>query len=525
MMTYVTLDSQDGVYASDFLRFPVDSIFRDVREVEWLTMEIPHNHALTIDDASSTLFFSEELAYFKAKLPNGPYTCQTLCKAIEAAMACATDVLMPDGEGPRNRYTVNLLTDSSRLSISSDGGVPFAIHMYRSMLKICSLRRLGTNGTVHITIAHHHCQEQPMVRGSILDVFVPGKLPTMVQVLHSVGDVILVQFVDKCDAFDRDVSNEDEGWTLQAICRDTVLPELLGLGTTDLRSSQPIHVLSSSSPLLGNGSVGEKHMYLGLAHPHGCVPNDLVLLDGFEGGFINGQLARVITVVSEQQIVVQVDASRLGAFPKHQNLHISLHGKKHSFKVQESKLESAEENYICVRAEVEKGDLKKMLAMKFSEATPVKMLPPVPTRDWILGQVTILTEISKTGCILRLRCPYKHSSSPKASIKRNAVVGMKKMGFLHKKSVLCMRLRLGTKEAYGVLSLKENNGHIFGRAQMKDGAFLASSDHSLVGKATFDPPLERVPFLEISFATPQGIFVHPNLLGDFSMLLRLSSSY
>jgi hypothetical protein len=521
MYTYVTVDSQDGVGTPDnFMRFPVDSVFRDVREVEWLTMEISHDHALTIDESSKALFFTEELRFYKAELPLGAYSSASLCKALEAAMSCAT---AEDGEGPRNKYTVRLLEDSSRLSISSDGGVAFAIHNFKAMLKIKSLRRLGTDKTVQITAAHHH-EGQPMVRGSLLRVFMPGKLPAMVQVLHAVGDVLLVHQVGN-DAFERDINSEEEGWTTQAICNDTVLPELLGLGATDLRSSQPIQVTSSSSPLLGtSGSVEQKPMHLGLAHPHGCVEGDVVSLDGFEGAFVNGQMARVMTVVSEQQLVVGVDASRMGAFPKNQNLRLSANGKEFSFRVQESTLESAEENCVCVRVAVERGDLKQLLAMKAHEATPARMLPPVPSREWIGENVTVLAQVSKLGGSLLLRCPYKHVGSPNSSIKRNAVVGMKKMSFLHKKSVLFMRLRLGTKEACGVVSLKENNRHVFGRAQMKEGAFLVSSDHSLVGRAKFDPPLERVRFLEIAFETPQGAVVHPNLLGDFSMLLRLSCS-
>lgn len=106
-------------------------------------------------------------------------------------MSCATDVIAPDSEGPRNSYAVHILGDSSRLSISSDGGVAFAIHTYTAMLKIRSLHRLGTDGTVQITVVHNsHSHHQPIVRGGILRVFVSSTLPIMVQVLHSVGGVL-----------------------------------------------------------------------------------------------------------------------------------------------------------------------------------------------------------------------------------------------------------------------------------------------------------------------------------------------
>ena len=529
LTSYVTLDSQDGCPTSEagVLRFPIDSVFRNVSEVEWLTMEVQSNHALTIDAASSTLYFTEDLKFFKAQLPYGHYTCQSLCKAIEAAMCCATDVLVPESEGPRNAYSVRMLGDSSRLSISSssDGGVPFAVHTYQALMKIRSLRRFGTEGTTQITVVHH--ETEPMARGSVLQVFRPAMLPVMVQVIRAVGNVLLVRPVGG-EVFDQDVNGEDEGWSLKAICQDTSLPDLLGLGTKDLRSSQPIHVVSSSSPLLGTAAtaLSERAMHVGLACPHGCVEGDVVSLDGFEGGFVNGQQARVLTVVSEQQLVVQVDVSHMGSFSTDQPLCVSVHGKEYAFRVPRAMAAHAQQNVLCVRMSVDRADMEKLESLKalHAEWLPAKMLPPVPCREWLGGHVTLKVDTATLPSSLMMRCPYHHLSSPNACIKRNAVVGLKKMRLLHKKSVLLMRLRLGMTEAYGVVSLKDNNRNVFGRAQMKDGGFLASSDHSLVGRAHFDPPLERVPFLEVAFVTPQGCVVQPNVLGEYSLLLRLRGS-
>ena len=523
--SYVTLDSQDGCQTSEpgVLRFDIDSVYRNVSEVEWLTMEVRQNHALTIDGGSSTLYFTEDLTFFRAELPHGSYTCQSLCKALEAAMCCATDVLCPESQGPRNGYSVRMLGDSSRLCISSDGTVPFSLHTYHTLLKVLSVRRLSAK-EVQMTIACH--EAEPIARGSVLHVFRPTILPATVQVIHAVGNVLMVRDVEGA----LDLNTKSEGWTVQALCQRTSLPELLGLGGVDLRSSQPIQVMSSSSPLLGTAgtAIQERTMHVGLACPHGCVEGDVVLLDGFEGGFMNGQQARVQSVVSEQQLLVQVDASHMGVFPKDQLLRLSVLGKEYAFRVHHSMLAHAQHNMICVKVFLDRADMAKVEALKALKAAtewlPAKVLPPVPCREWLGGQVSLRVDSSKYPGSLILRCPYQHLSSPNACIKRNAVVGLKKMNLLHKKSVLLMRLRLGMKEALGVLSLKSNNMHVFGRAQMKDGGFLASSDHSLVGRARFDPPLERVPFLEVAFVTPQGCVVQPNVLGEYSLLLRLYAS-
>ena len=530
MTSYVTLDSQDGVatHETGVLRYPIDSVFRHVSEVEWLTMEIQNNHALTITATSNTLYFSEDLKFFKAQLPCGSYTCASLHKAIEAAMCCATDVMSPESQGPQNGYSVRMLADSSRLCISSDGSVPFCLHNCQQAFKIRSVRRLG-KGDAQVTIWCH--DEEPIARGSVLRVFRPGKPAAVVQVIHEVGSVLLIrQWGDDegvCLAEGENV-DVDEDWTLQPLCQGTSLPELLGLGLKDLRSNHPIPVMHSSSPLLGNAgtSVSRKSMHLGLARPHGCVEGDAVLLDGFEGGFMNGQEAKVLTVVSEQQVAVEVDASRMAAFVSTDVVRFSVQGHDFSFRVGHAMVMQAQENSVCVKIPIDRADVTKVESLKQLAASiqwlPVKMLSPVPCGEWVVGRVSVKVDTTsgKYPGSLLLRCKYHHKASPDACIKRNAVVGVKKMNLLHQKSVLLMRLRLGMTEAKGVWSLKDNNVHVFGRAQMKEGGFLAAHDHSLVGKACFHPPLEHVSYVDVGFVTSQGCPVQSSVLGDYSLLLQ-----
>lgn len=527
---HITLDSQDGVPTPErgVLRFTMDSVLRNISNIEWVTLEVQENHALTIDDKSDTLYFSEELRCFKATLPHGAYTCASLHAAIETAMCCATDVVDALNEGPRNAYSVRVLQDSSRLCISSDGSVPFALHNFQDILKIRSLRRLGPF-EAQVTVLYH--DSEPFARGNILHIFRPGTAPIHIQVLHAVTNVVLVRLLAKSPSsdFDRDINSEHEGWTLQAVCHGTTLPDLLGLGPKDLRSNSPIPVVQSSSPLLGNTgtAVDTKTMHLGVTCPHGCLEGDVVLLDGFEAPFLNGQLARVSKVVSEQQILVDIDARQLVTFPRDQVLRFLVEGDPCTIHVHHATVLQAQENSVVLKVSTHNSLMSAEKSPRRAKGKwlATKVMPPVPCKEWTKGDIEILQVGDEAGASFLIRWPYRHVPSPEACIQRNAIVGVKKMNLLHKKSVLLMRLRVGTTEAYGITALNgSNNIRVFGRAQMKQSGFLAKGDHSLVGRTSFQPPLERTSFLDVCFLTPQNHVVHPNVLGDYSLLLQVQAS-
>lgn len=527
-VTHITLDSQDGIptHEPGVLRFVIDSTLRHVSDIEWLTFEVQANHALTIDARSDKLFFSEDLRFFTAVLPHGSYTAESLQAAIQAAMACATDRV--DGQGPRNRYEVRMLRDSNRVCIAADGTVAFALHNFQDLVKIGSLRRMGAD---EAQITFLSSTPEPMARGSLIEIFHPGSLPTMAQVLHAVGTTVLVKALQG-PVLEQDVAGEGAGWTLRPLCHATALPELLGLGETDLRSSLPITIVSSSSPLLGKGitNLQKTLMHVGVDSPHGCVKGDRVLLDGFEGCvFLNGQEAAVQEVVSEQQLVLQVDASGLAQVPRDRPFRLTVDDKPFTFHPALTGALQAGENVFLTKIVVDRKDLasfQKLHDIAKGTWISAKLLPPFPSAEWSKGPLQVRTETSsKFPGAFVVKCQYHHpSASAGAFIKRSAVVGSKKMNGLHRKSVLLMRLRLGMSEAYGVMSLRQNNVAAFGRAQVKEGGYLTAADHSLVGYARFDPPLERVPFMDVSFLTPQGAVVPPNILGEYSVLLRCVAS-
>eukprot|EP00952_Eustigmatos_sp_NYUAD-ZCMA_P006882 29434-Eustigmatos_ZCMA.PRE.1 len=87
-----------------------------------------------------------------------------------------------------------------------------------------------------------------------------------------------------------------------------------------------------------------------------------------------------------------------------------------------------------------------------------------------------------------------------------------------------MRLRMGRTEAYGMTVVKPNNLSIFGRAQLRKGGLLTSTDHSVVGVWQFYPPVARVPFIDIALLGDDGTTIDPSRTGNYSILLRYGGS-
>lgn len=522
------------------MRFHIDCPLKQVRDVEWMAFEHPQNDALTIDARSDALYFSEDGHHFKATLPHGSYTETSLPKALQSAMACATGTVPVNASTgktytykdkvirPRNQYTVRVLQDSGRVSISSrhdQQTIPFAIHTFQGSLKVRSFRWINLTEaqlTVHVDTAI-----LPIARGNIVDIVRPRMQPLRVQVVHTVYSTILVRVVGTADR--GDVVVNVQGWTVfPSDDTGTLLPELLGLGDRDLWSEEPLTILQSSNPLVETVPMDRKPMHLAVASPHGCIQGDVVTLDGFEGsggGFMNGQRAQVTQVVSEQQMIVHVDASILGKFlPLHRPLHCMLT----LLRYQASS---------CITIPV--GDVLRVEAHdttvtvtfeRIGEDTDndedwvsVRLLGPVPWRGW-LQKDNVFLKRGVSEVALRY-FPFQHAITSHTSLQRNGVVGSRKMNLLHTRAVLLMRLRLGRTEACGIVALKKNNLHIFGRAQMSQPHLtMSGSNHALVGKAYFNPPLGKVPYVDVCFLTPEGSVVHPNTLGDFSLLLRCITS-
>lgn len=509
---YLNLDSQDGVWegAAGTMRFPLPSALRNVCEMEWLTFEVQQDHALTITEKTNVLYFSEELVFLRAVLPCGSYTQESLQGAIESAMACAQEFSTKYHRGPKNTYFVRLMEDSSRLCISSNGVVPFAIHNFQEHVKVTSFRSLGSD-KAHVEIST--VETDPLARGAMVELLHPSVVPIKAQVLHSVGRTLLVQLFGS-DGW----PNELQQWSLRSVGHESVLGDLLGLGPRDLKSNGPIKVLHSSNALCSQ-------LHLGMDAPHGCVEGDVVSLDGFAGSFLNGQQVPVKRVVSDQQMVVDVDVTRVGGVDQHV-LRFCVKNREFAFSVQKCDFWKCDESAFYVKSSVVKSEASAQHWKALKETVghswhPVKMLPPVPSKEWARASISV--KCDDLSYELAWKCTLKptHGIEVEAFIKRHAVVGAKKMNLLHKKSVLFMRLRVGgMTEPRGVMALTTQGLEVFGRAQVRDGGFMTSQDHSLVGRSYFDPPLERIPFVDVTFCTPQGSMVHPNILGDFSMLLR-----
>jgi len=416
-------------------------------------------------------------------------------------MACA--VARQDGQGPSNRYEVRLLPDSSRVCISGRGPQAFAVHAFRESVAVQQVRRL-VQGDWQVTFFSP--LQEPMARGSLVEVFVPSAPATTAQVLHASGTMVVVRRLEGPELMSSSSSSSSSDWTVRPFSYRTVLPELLGLGDQDLSSSARLPIVACS---------GLEGFHVGTRGPHGLVPGDVVVVDGVEG--LCGTEAVVDAVVSEQQVSLRVRMA--GVTPC--KLTLAFQGRVVELCAAPNVV-ALDKDAGTVTVEVEDaGTVGKALmkGVETGEWVEVKMLPPYPRVEWGCGRVCVRRkEDGEEGLLFRLHLSHPRVT-PQSSLTRMAVVGVKSMA--RETRVLLVRLWLGLTEAYGVSS---NRLRVFGRAQVKGDGVLTSTDHSVVGVAAFRPPLERASFVEVSFLTPQGQKIPVNILGECSMLLRIEAS-
>jgi hypothetical protein len=542
LLQHLTLNSQDGQPTNDpgFLRFDIDSSLCNVSSVEWLTMEVHPTSptdadAVVVTPTNRHLHFSEDLDHFCATLPCGEYTEVHLLAAVEAAMACATPVVAGvAGAAPQNTYRVR--RHGTRVGVSTRGSRPFALHVFHERLPIRSLRPLNSVDA-HVTFWWR--EPEPVAKGAIVEIARPGGHPFRAHVLYTVGTAMMIRAFHPCLP-DRDVP-EDSQWTLCPIGGDSGLPRLLGLGPKDLASWTPLSV-AYASPV-----TGPNRMLVAVEQPHGLVEGDRLLLSGFEGSALNGKLAAVERKVSEYHVEIAVDAIASGLLCPGQTVR---------FLVSSKGLEvcAAAKKVVLVAAGGSTFVFKVTLdtpspsdsdwsSLHQDQWYPVQMLPPVPSPDWAHCVVHCRREMGvrcgsglantnatdrdvhdhhvsdNPRCVL-FSLHFRNKAGPEASVACNAVVAPCRTGLFHERHVLLMRLRLGMQEATGIVSLRPNNKHVFGRAQVRRDGFLSSTDHAVVGQCGFHPPLERVPFVEVAFLTHDGQVLPPGVVGPYSLLLR-----
>ena len=525
---YVTLDSQAGSPVgdrTDAVRFHLPSPLRGVASVRWLSFEVQQDHALSLRPGSNALYFSEGLAVYRAELPTGSYTKDTLQGAIEAAMACAAAI---EGEpvAVQNTYAVSVLPDSARVCIASDGFQPFALHTFRAAVRLQSLRLVVTDpAEAHATLLWP--EPEPMARGALVDIFCPRQAPVRAQVLHALGQMLHVRAL-RGRPFEEGVSAAAAvgDAELRPVSHDTALPELLGLGTRDLASDLAVPIASLSSPFSG----GRQHpphrrpMHVGLRRAHGCLPGDVVRLENLGPGLPSGK-AVVQRVISEQQLELGVDLSYLGDGWEAVSLDGGGGGGGESWPVARSAIVGLGAYELTCKLHFAEGFVQKDTCKLPPDWRPVSLRDPVPSAEWKAYPVHARRGPAADVLLLRLRIPPR-AAARDALLRRSCVVAPRRMNLLHKKSVLLLRLFMeGRTEAGGVVVVALPGGpapiQTFGRAQMRPSGFLTADGLALVGASRFDPPLERVAFLDAVFLTAQGVAMPPDALGDYSLLLEI----
>ena len=93
--------------------------------------------------------------------------------------------------------------------------------------------------------------------------------------------------------------------------------------------------------------------------------------------------------------------------------------------------------------------------------------------------------------------------------------------------VVLVRLWLGSTEISGMVCCKKKSVlNVFGRLQLRQQrdnlvSFSGSGDSSVVGEHTIEPPLLRVPYIDVEILSEQGdSFSQAGALGEWTMMLR-----
>jgi len=361
-----------------------------------------------------------------------------------------------------------------------------------------------------------------MAKGCIVEILRPGQSSLVATVMYAIHTTVVLRSVAPlAHNHDNVTMDADNPWTMKPVgCENDDLARLLGLGTKDLASWTPLPIVQSS------GLRPDHRMVVGLGRRHGLMVGDPVVLDGFVGGsLVNGVPVRVERSLSPYYVELSVTEKKLVLHDQNRVLRFFVRELMHEVTVviihAATARASAEEEEMAAfttMVEVEAAPaFKESLGMKRGEWYAVQMLPPIPSMEWVDGNVHCMW---KGGNLLVFSVAVRESVGPNTCLIPMSVVGPLKMALFDQEQVVFLRLRLGPREVFGVVSLLANNRHVFGRAQLRRGPMLSATDLSVVGHCAFHPPLERVPYIEVAFLNADGHPLPPTALGNFSLLLR-----
>jgi hypothetical protein len=145
----------------------------------------------------------------------------------------------------------------------------------------------------------------------------------------------------------------------------------------------------------------------------------------------------------------------------------------------------------------------------------------VPDHIHIVVKLLHTHSLSLTSIVSQLVQFKISSSSGKGIISRSDFV----VDVTRNQRVAFLKLWLGTVEVGGTIVPRKNNSlTLFGRVQLRqqhDGiSFTGNGDCSAIGSYTFDPCLQKVPFIDVEILDARGERYQIDYIGEWSLIVR-----
>lgn len=490
--------------------FVLDTPLCGVDFAEVLSMEI-RVRVLTVRPQSQCLYFSEEheggkVVSFRAELPPGTYSHESLASALSSAMTSATPVY---GQGPpQNTYVLELTEESKKACLCSNGRRPFALHTYSECPTVVSV----TPNKDRLLVTFRGVEGRPMARGAAVCLIHPdrGELHTIVT---DAAEPFSIS-VDACGQTDV----PSAGWRLEPQSGKRSMHRLLGFPSRDVsQGGTDVFLYGMSNPLTASHRV-----HLSTVTPHACRKGDQIELLDVQTSWNRG---RVVDVPSEQHLVM-MPWSLQPLADLEPALHILLSPDDRDPVVLHIK--AVDEPIVVEDGRVEMkmhvADVPvSIAAVAGAASSKARLVGPIPCREWSLSPSISIRSVDTDKGIVVVSMRYPDTANlwrrGVSRIRRVPGVVMAEDALVPHHRVLYMRLWLGRTECTSVV--RSTGSDTFARARLPpegSSACLSASDFSVMGMCCLRPPLDKVTHVSVQMMDADGRAVD----ADWSVFLRVS---
>lgn len=296
----ITLSSEGRQETS----FVLDEALPNVVSVSAHSAEMTPQLTLVTAENNS-IYFSEEDGggikpiFFRAVVPPGNYTDETIWPALGSSMMCAHAVSGQHHLRPKNRYTFRFLPESRRVCVASDGRAPFSLHLQREVLPVVHLWERPLEKLVDAEVRSLHVT--PLCRGAKVYLVHPehGRHEATVTATPCAFRLRL-----HFDQHGPSGKPPVQGWSIHPVSAEQpILPETFGFGPTDVTGGTCLSVQALSSP--SRRPDGDL-LCVSCHGPHGCQEGNLVHIHWTQDEVD----AEVHEVLTENHLVLRVATGR-----------------------------------------------------------------------------------------------------------------------------------------------------------------------------------------------------------------------